>query len=358
MSDGAWWQLPKDETVETLAAQNDVLAQAGNNRHRPMKVFHGFEEFVPPAAGVVLTIGNFDGLHRGHRRIIDSARTLAGQADRPLVALTFEPHPLAVVAPDRAPARLTTEAEKLALLASCGVDAAIVLRAVPRLLARTPAEFLTSLADRCRPRAIVEGATFNFGRARAGSVDTLRAHGQLLGFSVHVVETVRCDELPGAPAVNSSAIRAALTAGRIDVANALLGRPYRISGTVATGAGRGATLGYPTANLDEIPHLIPQHGVYAAAAQTDSGDWFLAAVNIGPQPTFDAHDARVEAFLLDYSGDLRSQRIALHFFARLRAQRRFSGPRELSEQISQDVANTRRNEAWLARLRSTPALPI
>lgn len=314
-----------------------------------MQESDGLAEFAPPPAGVVLTMGNFDGVHRGHQQILALARQAADEAGSnskngaggapaaPVVVVTFEPHPLAILAPDKAPPRLTTRADKLVLLARCGVDATIVLRSESALLSRQAEDFLAEVAARLRPLAIVEGPTFYFGRGRAGSVETLRRHADQYGYVLLEAPHVHCDDLPGRPAVNSSAIRAALRDGQVSHAAALLGRPYRIVGRVGHGESRGAQIGFPTVNLEDIPTLVPGHAVYAAVAQLESGAFHLAAVNIGPQPTFDQLTPRVEAHVVDFSADLRGQRVGLHFLERLRGQVKFSGVEALVAQLRLDV---------------------
>ena len=321
-----------------------------------MEVCNGIDAFIAPATGTTLTIGNFDGVHRGHRHILSTAQRVARGLNTPLAAMTFEPHPMSVVAPSRAPARLVTSEEKTHLLAACGVDVCIVARSEPALLEQSAEEFLDNLVHRCRPRAIVEGHDFNFGRGRGGSVQTLREAADQLGFTVHAVDTMRCEELPGGRAVRSAAIRAALREGQVEVARVMLGRPYRIVGTVCKGVGRGTGLGFPTANLSDIPHAIPAEAVYAAAAELADGTQHLAAVNIGPQPTFDQGTTAIEAHLLDWSGPLVGQRLALYFLARLRPQRRFGGADELAAQLRQDIAATRAQSDALTQIARAPRI--
>ena len=315
-----------------------------------MEVSSALETFVPPRDGVVLTIGNFDGVHLGHVQIINTARSVAQRFGSTVVVLTFDPHPLAILAPERAPAQLTLPAEKLALLARCHVKRGIVLRTDPTLLARTAEDFLASLVAHCRPRAFVEGPDFTFGHGRSGSVETLRRHAEHWGYEVHQVPALHCETLSTHPTISSSSIRQALVDGRVDEANAMLGRPYCIVGTIGHGAGRGDGLGFPTANLTGIQHLLPQQAVYAAVAQLEDGTFHLTAVNIGPQPTFAEDTVRVEAFLLDFAGNLRGQRIALHFLDRLREQTRFADADALVAQIKRDVAETRAYEGMVQQL--------
>jgi riboflavin kinase/FMN adenylyltransferase len=323
-----------------------------------MEVYEGIEHFRPPPGGVVLTIGNFDGVHLGHRRLIEAARARGRTLDAPVVAVTFEPHPLAIVAPHRAPARLITLQEKVALLRMMGVDATIVLRSSRELLTSTAEQFLVDIAEACQPRAIVEGPTFHFGRGREGSIQTLREYSTRLGFALTVVDELHSNGLSDHPAINSSAIREALQQGRLADANAMLGRPYRITGVVDGGQHRGTTLGFPTANLYEIPHLLPAQAVYVAIAQLVDGTLYLSAANIGPQPTFAQAEARVEAHLLDYSGELSGQHLGLHLLAKIREQIRFRGAEELVAQLRRDVEHTRTFAAQLTRLRAEPRVPV
>ncbi len=323
-----------------------------------MRVYQGIEHYRPPASGVVLTIGNFDGVHLGHRRLVEAARESGRALGAPVVAVTFEPHPLAIIAPQRAPACLTTLKEKVALLEMMGVDATIVLHSDRQLLARTAEQFLIDLVERCRPRAIIEGPTFHFGRGREGTVQTLGDYSARLGFAVTVVDELHSNGVSDRPAINSSAIRTALRQGRLADANAMLGRPYRITGVVGGGQHRGITLGFPTANLCEIPHLLPREAVYVALAQLADDTLHLSAVNIGPQPTFAQAEARVEAHLLDYSGGLDGQRLGVHLLSRIREQIRFNGADELAEQLGRDVEHARMFAPRLAALRAESRVPL
>ncbi len=336
-----------------------------------MEIVHGLEQFRPPAGGVVLSIGNFDGVHRGHRRLIETAQEHARRLGAAVAVMTFSPHPLAVLAPERAPAELSTLGEKLALLDRLGVAYGIVLRSEPALLGLYALEFLARLVETCRPRALVEGPDFNFGRGRSGNITTLRDHAPRFGYEVHVVPAVHATELPTHPTISSTSIRQALTEGRVDDANAMLGRPYRIVGTVGHGEHRGVGLGFPTANLTDIVHLLPQEAVYAAVAQiepetTNSSDsaaegapaLHLAAVNIGPQPTFAQERSRVEAHVLDYTADLTGRRIGLHFLGRLREQQRFDDAGALVAQIRRDVEATRALSGALDQLRMSGLIPL
>ncbi len=306
-----------------------------------LPIYYGLNAFRAPREGVVLTIGNFDGVHLGHAAILAAAGQLARQQGCTLLAVTFDPHPLAVLAPQRAPARLTSMAYRAALLANHGVDAVIVLKSDMDLLSMTAEHFIHALVQSTRPRSIVEGPDFNFGRDRGGSLNTLREYAPREGFTVHACAAARCTALEDQPIVSSSAIRAALRDAQVERAAAMLGRPHRISGRVGTGDARGADLGFATANLEDVPQVAPADGVYAAIAQLASGQVLPAAVNIGAAPTFDRPQRRIEAHLLDFRGGLRGERLALHLLARFRGQARFASIDALRAQLAQDVVQTR-----------------
>ncbi len=323
-----------------------------------MEVISALERFKPPAEGTVVSIGNFDGVHLGHARLIARAHEVAQRLTASVVAITFHPHPLLVLAPERAPTMLTTLREKLSLLERLNVHHCIVLPAVTPLLSQEADDFLASLIAHVRPRALVEGPDFTFGRGRRGTLDTLRQHADHWGYEVHEVGVFRCKALPTHPAINSTSIRQALRDGRVDEANAMLGRPYRVVGTVGHGEGRGAGLGFPTANLEGIVQHLPQQAVYAAAAQLASGEFRLTAVNIGPQPTFDQDASRVEAHILDLHDHLRGERVGLHFFRRLREQSRFPNAEALVAQLHRDVEQTRAFAAQLDELKAECAIPL
>ena len=314
-----------------------------------MEMLSRIEDFRPPPQGTALSIGTFDGVHRGHAAVLAAARQSARSFGGESVAITFEPHPLALLAPERNPERLNTAGERAALL-SRHVDRVITLPTTRELLAHSAESFLRDFLLPCRPRVIVEGPDFHFGKDRKGSARTLREGGARHGFTVQEVPEQIADSLPGRPPIRSSLVREFLKTGQVrDVSGPLLGRAYRIVGRVGHGQGRGAGLRFPTANLDAIPHLIPRHGVYAALAQTQNQGNFMAAVNIGPQPTFAQMDSRVEAHLLDFDGDLRGQLLGLHLLDWLRDQTRFEGVAALVAQLQQDCEATRSRGAWAAQ---------
>lgn len=286
-----------------------------------------------------VSFGNFDGVHRGHGALIAALHAKARQLGGPAVAVTFDPHPLRLLAPDRFMPQLTTTKDRANYLLETGADRVVVLQTTPQLLTKSAREFLDAVVrDKLQARAVVEGFNFVFGRGREGDIELLRQWGDSAGVDVDVLEALRTAD--GA-AISSSRVRNALEAGEVDGAMVLLGRPYRLRGIVTHGERRGIGLGFPTANLAECRTVVPSDGVYAAQAHGSFGSR-LAAVNIGPNPTFDRLDRKVEAYLLEFSGDLYGQEIAIDFFARLRDTRRFDSKKLLVEQLHDDVEQVRK----------------
>lgn len=253
----------------------------------------------------MLTIGTFDGVHLGHRALVQRALRVAeaaasGPSAKPrVIALAFDPNPMEVLSPDRAPARLTTWGQRERALRAAGADEVVRLEPAPALLRLAAAEFVERLTCEYRPVAIVEGADFRFGARRAGDVELLGQLGSKLGFAVEIVEQVEValTDHTLAPA-RSTVLRWMIEHGRVGDAACLLGRPYGMSGTVVRGDRRGRTIGYPTANLDS-PCLAPADGVYAGRGRLPDGRVVAAAISVGTKPTFGAHARAVEAFLMD-----------------------------------------------------------
>ncbi len=306
------------------------------------RVIHGLEEVGAELRGCVLTIGNFDGVHLGHRRILSAGRRQADAAGAALVVLTFEPPPVAVVAPDRAPQRILPLDVKARLLAEGGADRVVVAEATAGLLALTPQGFVREvLLERFAPRAIVEGPNFRFGKGRAGSVETLRELAAEGRFEVVEVEPVRID-LPARPnvRVSSSLIRELVLAGDVVSAGRCLGRAYVLRGRVVSGEHRGRLLEFPTANVEAEGVVAPGDGVYAARAAV-AGRSQAAAVSIGTKPTFGPAPRAIEVHLVDGGGDFYGRRIEVAFLERLRDQRRFPDAESLRAQIAKDVQRVR-----------------
>ncbi len=288
----------------------------------------------PPGAlrGAVVAIGNFDGVHRGHRAVIATALERAGRLGKPAAALTFEPHPRRYFTPDAPLFRLTDERSKLRLLAATGLDGAIVLR-FDAALARLPAEdFITRiLLERLAVSGVVIGFDFHFGLNRQGSPDFLIAQGAKHGFAVDIVPRFEDEGRP----VRSGPIRAALAGGQVIEAAELLGYPWFVSGEVVHGDKRGRELGFPTANLRLDPDCGLKHGVYAV--RLGVGDRHYDGVaNFGRRPMFDAGYALLEAFLFDFSGDLYGKVIDIAFIGWIRPELKFDSLAALVEQMKED----------------------
>lgn len=295
-------------------------------------------EAVAPAPSVV-TIGVFDGVHRGHRTIIGRAVRAAQDAGVRAVAVTFDPHPMAVVRPDQAPPLLQPVEERVELLAATGIDLVLVLPFTRELSQLDPAAFVERvLAGSLDARSVVVGTNFRFGHRAAGDVATLDELGGAHGFTAEAVELLDLDGHP----LSSTQVREHLESGDVGWAAEALGRPWSYTGEVVRGDGRGRTIGVPTANVVAAADVLrPGGGVYAATARRDRDSWD-AVVNVGTRPTFDGATTTVEAHLLGASDaaedlDLYGDQLRLEFLARLRDERRFDGPEELVAQIQRDV---------------------
>lgn len=295
------------------------------------------------AGRTAVTIGNFDGVHLGHRALLQAARGAAGAEGR-VVALAFDPHPATVLARAKAPGRLSSFRQRRACLAEAGADVVERLAPSPALLSLSPGDFIARTVDRFRPSAVVEGSDFRFGRGRSGSVDTLRELGRSHGFETIVVDPVEAALADHARVrVSSSAIRWLLRHGRVRDAATLLGRPYRIEGNVVSGARRGRTLGFPTINLATEDYVLPADGVYAGEATSPEGRVHAAAISVGTNETFDGRARTCEAHLLDYDGpvDRYQWTTRLSFGRWLRDQVRYETIDSLIAQIGRDVARVR-----------------
>ena len=288
---------------------------------------------VPRSQAAVLTIGNFDGVHRGHVAMLGRLKELSVQLGLPAVVVTFDPPPLAILAPERLPPRLTTVEQKVALLRAQEVDEVIVWPVSRELLSLSAEQFFEQIVcDQLMCRGIVEGPNFCFGRARGGNVEVLKRLGAAANTPVVIAEPSET----GGAMISSSQIRSALSAGDVVQARELLGRPYAIEGTVVTGAQRGRLLGFPTANLSQVETLIPPLGVYAAQTTIQGTAWPVA-LNIGPNPTFGEDQLKLEAHVIGYSGDLYGQTLSFQLLDQLRGVKRFSGVEELREQLERDI---------------------
>ncbi len=295
---------------------------------------------LPPPNGTVVTVGTFDGVHLGHRAVLDEIAARAKASGRHSVLVTFEPHPLQVVNPAAAPPLLTTGPERREILAQTDLDYAIFVRFDRHMAALSPEAFVrTILRERYDMQELVIGYDHGFGRGRSGDVDTLRRLGDADGFAVDVVDAVGDQGFP----VSSTHIRRAVAGGDLETARRLLGRPYQVSGRVTRGAGRGRTIGIPTANLDAVPaeKLLPPDGVYAAWVEWPGGR-AGAMMNQGGKPTFGEGRRTLEVHLFDFDGDLYGEWIRVEWVQRLRDVTKFPSARELSQQLARDQEHARR----------------
>jgi riboflavin kinase / FMN adenylyltransferase len=303
-----------------------------------VKIFFNLDDFPDELRGGAVTIGNFDGVHRGHARLVERLRELADLLGGPAVVFTFDPHPAWILRPDAAPQPLIWNEYKAEILGQFGADA-VVIYAVDRAFLELDArEFFERIVrGSLSAKGMVEGRNFFFGHNRSGNVEMLRRFCVEAGMALEVTEPVEVD----GQIVSSSAIRKLIVEGCVAEARRMLGRPYRIHGLVVRGAGRGAKLGYPTANIAGIDTLLPPEGIYAGRAWVDKFS-HMAAISIGSNPTFDETALKVEVYLLDFDGDLYDLDLQIDFYDRLRETRRFDSVDALISQMAIDVSDVRR----------------
>jgi riboflavin kinase/FMN adenylyltransferase len=286
----------------------------------------------------VLALGNFDGVHRGHRKILDRVRRVAGERGATSVVMTFDPHPPRVVRPDKAPPLLMTTAQRLEAIAAAGLQGAAIVRFTPDMSRWAPERFVqTVLVDWLRVADVWVGANFLFGHDRAGNFSLLRVLGGRYGFKAEKIDPVRYKDF----VVSSTRIRRLIGEGRVDEAGALLGHQYYIDGTVVEGDRRGRTIGFPTANLQTANELLPPHGVYATTVTID--DVVRPSVtNIGLRPTVDSSGrTSIETHIFDFDRSIYGQTIRLGFVLRLRDERAFESLDALKTQIGIDCGRAR-----------------
>ena len=302
-----------------------------------MKLIRDLADFPASLRGGAVSIGNFDGVHRGHARIVER---LVGEARRwggPAIVFTFDPHPVRLLRPADAPPPLTWTDRKADLLAELGIDAMIAYPTDEALLQLTPDEFFDLIVvQQLGARAIVEGLNFFFGHNRTGTIDVLRSLAAEANVALEVVAPLVAD----GDIVSSSRVRKLIGAGQVDQARRLLTRPYRIRGMVVHGAGRGMKIGFPTANVDAVDTLLPGVGVYGGRAVVQ-GQTRPAAISVGPNPTFGEHALKVEVHLLDWQEPLYGQPLEVDFLTRLRDIQRFDNAEALKAQLALDVAAAR-----------------
>lgn len=281
----------------------------------------------------VAALGNFDGVHLGHRAILKTAIDRARAAGGTAFAVTFDPLPAKVIAPNRAPRMILTPEDKLELLRQSGIDGVIVINFTLELSRLSPADFVRGyLLGKIGARAVVVGHSVSFGHKRAGNAEVMAELGRRMGFETTVVGPVAVE---GAE-VSSTRIREFITAGEMRAAARLLGRDHFLSGTVAHGRERGRTIGFPTANLDNATECLPPDGVYATRLQLADGA-FASITNIGMRPTFAEPARTIEAHVFDFDRDIYGARVRLHIVERIRGERKFESGQALAAQISQDL---------------------
>jgi riboflavin kinase / FMN adenylyltransferase len=304
-----------------------------------MRVIYGLDQLDPPLERSVLTVGNFDGVHVGHQQILKQAQHIALECGAPVAALTFDPHPLVIVAPGKAPPRLMSVAERVQRLGEAGAEIVVVAQSERSLLGMEADAFITKvLVARFHPVHIVEGPSFGFGKGRKGTPELLRAKTKPFGCEVHIVEPVLVKlENEESLLVSSSMIRKLLVDGDVSLAAKCLGRPYGLESVVVHGAGRGRSAGFATANIQPPEGQVePAEGVYAG--RTVVGDAaYPSAISIGRAETFGKNKRQVESHLLDFEGDLYGKLIRLEFFSRIRDQKKFANVDELIKQIRNDI---------------------
>jgi riboflavin kinase / FMN adenylyltransferase len=303
-----------------------------------MNVFHAPNELKTNGKKVCLAIGFFDGVHLGHQQILRQTIADAHKHDSIALALTFDKHPNVIVAPDRAPPLIYSLPQKLRAIASMGIENTLLISFDKTFSEQSGEEFIRCLArDFGRIHSICVGSEFVFGHKRSGNVALLKKLGAKLHFHVHGLSAVALD----GETVSSTRIREAIRSGDFDDASQMLGRPYAISGKVATGDKLGRQLGFPTANLDVTGLVLPPNGVYAALTRCQ-GTLYRVALNIGVRPTVAAGpQLRVEAHLLDFKDDLYGAELEIEVGEKLRDEKKFASPGELREQIGRDVAMVR-----------------
>lgn len=304
-----------------------------------MKVIRGVHNIRPHHRGCVATIGNFDGVHRGHRSVFQRLIARGRALGRPATVITFEPQPLEVLAPQAAPARLTRLREKLVAIQDCGIEQVLLLPFGPRLAAMAPEAFVRELlVEELGVASLLVGDDFRFGRGRGGDIEMLRAMGAECGFAVEDLDTITHE----AERISSTRIREALAEGDMDQARHLLGRPYRLCGRVVHGDKRGRSIGFPTANIGLHRQISPLSGVYAVLVEGVAPQPWPGVANIGVRPTFGGGTRPLlEVHLLDFSGDIYDRHAEVEPRLKLRDEQRFDSLESLVQQIHRDVAAAR-----------------
>ncbi len=303
-----------------------------------MTVIYDLKQLTQPLRKPVLTIGNFDGVHRGHLALFDRVKERARSIDGQSALMTFDPHPIKVVKPGNGPRLITLTEQKLELIGSANIDVVFCIPFTREFASISAHDFVEDiLLNRIGVQELVVGYDYTFGNKREGNIEFLKEMGDTHGFRVHVVAPVYV----GGKLVSSTSIRQLVEEGSLSEARELLGRDYQICGTVVRGQNRGGRLlGFPTANLELIDELVPRLGVYAVHVVVDDQTW-NGVTNIGFNPTFGKGPFSIETHLLDFTGDLLGKKIRIQFIERLRDERPFGSVKDLSQQIGQDIQKAR-----------------
>lgn len=321
-----------------MPASSFELSHPNSLPAKPVKLVRNLDALPPEFRSGAVAIGNFDGVHRGHARIVERLIARAAEVGGPAVVFTFDPHPVRLLRPAETPPPLTWTDRKAELLGELGVDAMIAYPTDEALLRLSAREFFDGIVrGKLDARAMVEGPNFFFGRGREGDIDLLRQLTAEAGMLLEVVEPVIVD----GDFVSSSRVRRLLSEGRVDEARRMLTRPYRIRGMVTHGAGRGAKIGFPTANVDAIDTLLPGPGVYAGIGAVSGAVW-PAAINVGANPTFGEYALKVEVHLIGNSEPLYGLPLEVDFLSRLRDIHPFPDVDALRAQLRRDVADAAR----------------
>lgn len=304
-----------------------------------MNTIFDLHQLEKPLINPVLTIGNFDGVHKGHRTLFQMVEERATAMGGQSVVMTFDPHPIKIMKPNASPLLITLTEQKLNLIAEQGIDVILCLPFTKKFASISAEDFVRRiLLEKIGIRELVVGYDYSFGAGRKGNISLLKTMGKELGFAVHVLEPVYIDGV----LVSSTSVRNLVMEGDLKGARRLLGRDYQIFGTVVKGMDRGGRLlGFPTANLEPVDELVPKEGVYAVKVTMD-GVEYEGVTNIGNNPTFGNSLSSIETHVLDFSGDIVGKKIRIRFLERLRDEKNFNGIEELAKQIGRDIENARK----------------
>ncbi len=303
-----------------------------------MTEYSGLENIEKPLENTIITIGNFDGVHKGHQELLGLAIKKAYETGCTPIACTFDPHPVKYMNPENHPPVITPHEQKKELIKKYGIQNILTIKFSEKFANISAHDFIEGiLSNKLGARYVVVGRDFKFGKNRTGNIETLREYGKKYGFELILPDWIKFDD----QRISSTLIRQAVSQGEMEKARSMLGRYYQIKGKVVHGRKRGDKIGFPTANLDLVDELCPKMGVYSVIAELNEKK-YSGVANIGYSPTFDDHKFTVEVHFLDFKGDLYEKDIKVNFIKRLRGEIKFSGIDELSKQITKDVQNTKK----------------